>query len=201
VVTTSTEPTPSAESTPTLSDGWLRRRAQVVSEIERVALDLCNDRPPAEVGVDEIARAAGISPRTFFRYFRTRGDVFAALPLRHTEYLCRSAAARPPEESVLQAFIGAAAEGGDEFEDDLLRHWAEAVLPALPIDSWSPAQLADAFGKVIVEREQLADDDPIVRVWAAALTSTASWAFQQWMVRGGSRTEILADAWEILTQL
>jgi AcrR family transcriptional regulator len=197
VVTTSTEPT---ESTPTLSDGWLRRRAQIVSEIERVALDLCNDRPPAEVGVDEIARAAGISQRTFFRYFRTRGDVFAALPLRHTEHLCRSAAARPRDESVLQAFIGAA-EGGDEFEDDLLRHWAEAVLPALPIDSWSPAQLADAFAEVIIERERLAGDDPVVRIWAAALTTTASWAFEEWMVRGGSRTRILADAWKILAQL
>jgi AcrR family transcriptional regulator len=203
-VITSTQHDPSApdeEAPAGLSEGWLRRRAQVASEIERVALDLCNDRPPADVSVEEIARAAGISPRTFFRYFRTRGDVFAALPLRHTEYLCRNATARPGDESVMQAFIAAAAVGGDEFEDDMLRHWGEAVMPALPIDSWSTSQLEDAYAHVITRRERWRADDPRTRIWAAALTSTSAWAFQQWMERGGSRTKILAEAWQILAQL
>ncbi|MFI5053100.1 MAG: TetR family transcriptional regulator [Acidimicrobiia bacterium] len=183
------------------SDGWLRRRAHVAAQIEQAALDLCTDRPPDDVTVDEIAQAAGISRRTFFRYFRTRGDVFGALPLRHTEYLCAQAARRPAHETVMQAFIAAADEGGDEFEDDLLRQWAETVVPSLPIDGWSINAIEDAYAAVVAQREQLPSDDPRVRIWADALASVSRLAFESWMVQGGSRTKILAESWKVLAQL
>jgi AcrR family transcriptional regulator len=183
------------------SAGWVRRRAHVQAQIERAALDLCVDRSPDEITVDEIARAAGISQRTFFRYFRARADVFAALPLRHTEYLCAHALVRPGHEGVLEAFTGAAAQGGDEFEDDMLRHWAQTVGSSLPIEGWSTDSIVDAYAQVIAEREHLPIGDPTVRVWAAALAGASASAFEEWMERGGSRTEILADAWEILAQL
>jgi AcrR family transcriptional regulator len=183
------------------SAGWVRRRAHVQAQIERAALDLCVGRSPDDVTVDEIARAAGISQRTFFRYFRTRGDVFAALPLRHTEYLCAHAVERPQDESVLDAFTAAAAEGGDEFEDDMLRHWAQTVGSSLPIEGWSTESIFDAYAQVIAQRESLPVDDPKVGVWAAALAGASASAFADWMERGGSRTKILAEAWETLAQL
>jgi AcrR family transcriptional regulator len=186
---------------PQKSAGWVRRRAHVQSQIERAALELCSGRSPDGITVDEIARAAGISQRTFFRYFPTRGDVFAALPLRHTEYLCAHAAERPADEGVLEAFTAAAAEGGDEFEDDLLRQWAQTVGSSLPIEGWSSDSIVDAYAQVIAQREDLPADDPRVGVWAAALAGASAAAFEDWMDRGGSRTEILADAWEILAQM
>jgi AcrR family transcriptional regulator len=184
-----------------LSDGWRRRRVQVASQIERAAFELCADRSPDDITVEEIARQAGISQRTFFRYFRTRGDVFGALPLRHTEYLCEQAARRPENERLLEAFAAAAFEGGDEFEEDLLRRWAETVFPSLPIEGWSRSQVEGAYAKVIAQREHLQEDDPRVQIWAAALLSASDWAGQRWMEIGGSRSKILAEAWEILAEL
>jgi AcrR family transcriptional regulator len=191
---------PDEVAAPALSDGWRRHRAHVASQIERAAVELCTDRSPDDVTVEEIARRAGISERTFFRYFRTRGDVFGALPLRHTEYLCEHAALRPANESVMEAFIAAAFEGGDEFEDDLFRQWAQAVYALLPIDGWSRARVEDAFAKVIAQRERLQDDDPRVRIWAAALLGASGWSFRRWMEIGGSRTKILAEAFETLAE-
>jgi AcrR family transcriptional regulator len=186
---------------PKLSDGWLRHRTHVRSQIERAAVELCADRSPDDVAVDEITLAAGISQRTFFRYFRTRGAVFAAFPLRLTQSLCAPAAGRPPTENVIQAFIAAATEVPDEFEGELLERWAALVWPHLPIEGWSSESVVAEYAKVIAQREHLPLDDPKVRVWARALRSTGGWAFGRWLEIGGSRTEILADAWKILAHL
>ena len=45
------------------------------TELERTALALFTTRGFAETTVDDIARAAGIARRTFFRYFRSKNDV------------------------------------------------------------------------------------------------------------------------------
>jgi TetR/AcrR family transcriptional regulator, regulator of mycofactocin system len=45
------------------------------TELEHVALTLFLDRGFASTTVKDIARAAGISPRTFFRYYASKNDV------------------------------------------------------------------------------------------------------------------------------
>ncbi|MCD5314294.1 TetR/AcrR family transcriptional regulator [Kineosporia babensis] len=55
--------------TPPLRD---RRRAQTEQEIGEVALTLFEKQGIDGTTVDEIARLAGVSPRTFFRYFATK---------------------------------------------------------------------------------------------------------------------------------
>ena len=52
-----------------------RPRATTAAEIERVALDLFSRRGFAETTVEDIAAAAGISRRTFFRYYASKNDV------------------------------------------------------------------------------------------------------------------------------
>lgn len=49
-----------------------RRRRATLTEISNVALDLFETHGVAATTVDEIARIAGVSPRTFFRYFATK---------------------------------------------------------------------------------------------------------------------------------
>jgi len=51
-----------------------RRRNETRGEIQKAALDLFEQHGFDETTVDEIARVAGISPRTFFRYFATKED-------------------------------------------------------------------------------------------------------------------------------
>lgn len=49
-----------------------RRRRETLREVADAALTLFEERGVAATTVDEIAAAAGISPRTFFRYYPTK---------------------------------------------------------------------------------------------------------------------------------
>jgi TetR/AcrR family transcriptional regulator, regulator of mycofactocin system len=51
-----------------------RRRITSRAELERVALDLFSSRGFDETTVDDIAAAAGIGRRTFFRYYASKND-------------------------------------------------------------------------------------------------------------------------------
>lgn len=64
-------------SGPTLRE---RRRLSTRRDITRAALDLVLERGLADVTVDDIAEAAGISPRTFFNYFPSKKSAVVAGP-------------------------------------------------------------------------------------------------------------------------
>jgi AcrR family transcriptional regulator len=85
-------------------DVWERRRILVSLGIERAGLELLSERGLDDVTVDQIANAAGISTRTFFRYFRNPRDVLTAVPLRESRRMCRALLARPADESLLDGF-------------------------------------------------------------------------------------------------
>jgi mycofactocin system transcriptional regulator len=76
-------------------------------ELERVALALFSEQGFAETTVDDIANAAGISRRTFFRYFASKNDVvwgdFDALLEGLEEWL----AGAPPETGLLASIADA----------------------------------------------------------------------------------------------
>jgi AcrR family transcriptional regulator len=172
-------------------------------EIERAALELFATSSREDVTVEEIARAAGISRRTFFRYFPSRDDVLAALPMRHVNRLCLRFGARPSSESLLEAFITAVIEeeaGGAQ--DDLIRLWGQAVLPAFPRPEGRVTHtMVQAFGTVVASRTGLPVDDAHVQVWATAIASISSWAFLRWLEVGGNRSMILVESLAILGEL
>lgn len=60
-----------------------RRRLQTRAEVSSIAIDLFHRQGLAHTTVDDIANAAGISARTFFRYFHTKE---AAALLGHEMY-------------------------------------------------------------------------------------------------------------------
>jgi AcrR family transcriptional regulator len=65
-----------------VQDGWERRRNILLSEYERVALELFAERGYNEVTVDDIAAAAGVTTRTLFRYFGSKQDCILGFPRR-----------------------------------------------------------------------------------------------------------------------
>jgi AcrR family transcriptional regulator len=80
-----------------------RKRRAVRAELSEVALQLLTDRDFESVTVDEIAAAAGVSRRTFFRYFASKEDVVFAFLDQGAMRLCEEVVARPPEEAPVTA--------------------------------------------------------------------------------------------------
>ncbi|SEL46070.1 TetR family transcriptional regulator [Nonomuraea pusilla] len=75
-----------------------RTKRAVRAELARQALELFAERGFDETTVDDIARAAGLSKRSFFRYFPTKEDaVFGELDAMG-EQIAQEVAGRPPEE-------------------------------------------------------------------------------------------------------
>jgi AcrR family transcriptional regulator len=70
------------------------RKQQVVRDaIYDAAIGLFAEKGFDEVTVDEIVRVAGISPRSFFRYFATKDDLLAQSTLNYGAVLVESIAA------------------------------------------------------------------------------------------------------------
>jgi AcrR family transcriptional regulator len=99
---------PFARAVPAGSASLAHRKQEVV----RVALAAAAEglflvRGFEETTVEQIARAAGVSRRTFFRYFESKEDVLAEHAERLGERLYAALAARPPGEPPLLAIRNA----------------------------------------------------------------------------------------------
>ncbi|WP_157775306.1 TetR family transcriptional regulator [Melittangium boletus] len=83
----------------------LRERKQRLLRLElgEVALGLFIERGFHETTIEDIARAAGISRRTFFRYFETKEDVVLWRLRYGSEQICDALEARPADEPGLLA--------------------------------------------------------------------------------------------------
>jgi AcrR family transcriptional regulator len=80
-----------------------RRRARTREDIEAAALGLFLERGYDATTTEEIAEAALISPRTFFRYFASKEDVLLARGRDEMTLAARSLAERPPEEPLMDS--------------------------------------------------------------------------------------------------
>ena len=91
------------------SDRPGRRPVTTAAEIERVALELFARDGFDETTVDDIAAAAGISRRTFFRYFASKNDVvwgdFDGLLRRLEDWLAKVADDVPMMDALLAAVV------------------------------------------------------------------------------------------------
>jgi AcrR family transcriptional regulator len=80
-----------------------RKRQLVRQEIARVAWLLFAERGYEQTTVEEIAREAGVSRRTFFRYFATKEDVAVGTSDALAEDFLAAFAARPAQEPPILA--------------------------------------------------------------------------------------------------
>lgn len=94
-------------------------RDAVRARITEIALDLFAEHGFEKVTVDQIATAAGMSGRTFHRYFPAKEDVVVGEPEQWGEFVRDAFAARPADEPVwdsllaaFEAFNGFLAESG-----------------------------------------------------------------------------------------
>src|SRR5271157_5608959 len=139
-----------------VGDGWNVRRERNGRRIERAALMLFAKERAEDVTVERLADAAGISVRTWFRYFAGRDDVFAALPMRKLELISEFVRSRPPDETLVEAFSGAvAAAQATETELDMVLLWGIAVHrspgPARRAMAHSALTMNAVFQQIIAE--------------------------------------------------
>jgi AcrR family transcriptional regulator len=99
---------PFAEAVPSAPERLKARKQQVVRDaLHSAAVELFQARGFEAVTVEEIAHAAGVSRRTFFRYYESKEDVMVERLDRRAEQLLVELAARPRDEPPLLAIRNA----------------------------------------------------------------------------------------------
>ncbi|MFJ1459285.1 TetR/AcrR family transcriptional regulator [Nocardia sp. N2S4-5] len=190
--------------------GLRERKKQATREALRAAaLRLAMERGPDNVRVDDIAEAAGVSPRTYNNYFSSREQaIVAAVTAEREERVAAAVAARPPEVPLAEAVIEAIVE---QYTAP-----ADTAREALLLITRTPA-LREAFLRTTtVITEPLTAviatrlDDPTgltSRVLAAGVAAAIRIALEQWVqpasgslvVVSGSLADLLRSALMPLT--
>lgn len=107
-----------------------RQRAQIRADIRRAAFRLFVERGYDAVTTEEIAAAAGVSPRTFFRHVPTKEELLLA-PVRHGgTAIVNLLEARPANESPDVALINAIITRTRSFDQADIEEWRKALLVA-----------------------------------------------------------------------
>ncbi|MFI9052691.1 TetR/AcrR family transcriptional regulator [Streptomyces sp. NPDC053427] len=181
-----TAPRPSPAARPSLTE---RRKAETQLEIARTAAALFAERGAA-VTADEIARAAGVALRTFYRYFRTKEDAVAPLLAVGVRQWLDDLAAppagpdAPPVREALERAARRALTPADAPATEAL-HWTRGLLRAMPGD---PALRAvwhrvhhDSEEALVPILARLTDAGPLaVRLGAAAANTAMRVAVEEW---------------------
>lgn len=166
-----------------------RQRAQIRADIRRAAFRLFVERGYDAVTTEEIATAAGVSPRTFFRHVPAKEELLLA-PVRYggaaiVNLLEGRPAVEPPDVALINAIITRTRS----FEQADTEEWREALLVAPDLlDKVTVHRPADKerATKLIAERmgvDPQADIRPGLLVQLAF--AAADFAFQQWVRRSG----------------
>ncbi len=168
-----------------------RRKAATQLEISRRAAELFSARGASSVTAEEIAAAAGIGLRTFYRYFRTKEDAVAPLLAGGvTGWIAHIGDADAPDgETVGQALERATRQAltPSEYPTDEMLQWTRGLLrtvhdePAL-LAVWLRVQ-HDCEDALVAALTPLmgADADPLtVRLVAAAANAAMRIAVETW---------------------
>jgi AcrR family transcriptional regulator len=164
-----------------------QRRAETIDRIERAALQVFVERGFDATTSDQIAAAAGVSVRTFFRHFPHGKDDVVLLEARRGMQRLRDALGRrPPHESALTAIRAAIETVADD--PDVGYTGAEAMQVYASITRDHPDLLArmvgeqQLFGETLVESLALrlsadpaTDLRPRLLIHAVHAASTVAW--------------------------
>ena len=161
---------------------WGATRARV----EQAALDLFTRKGFEQVIIDDVAAAAGISRRTFFRYFATKADAVWGDFAAHVGRLDRLLRATDPDEPVLAAVCAAYVEVNDyaAAELPLLRERMQLILTEPALLAHSQLRYAEVDRVVaahVALRTGSAPTALVPRLVAASTRAAATAAFETWL--------------------
>lgn len=163
--------------------GLREQKKQATREALRTAaLRLALEHGPDNVRVDDIAAAAGVSPRTYNNYFSSREQaIVAAVTAEREARIAAALAARPARirlaDAVTDAIVEQYTAPGGHHRDTLLLITTHPALRAAYVNTTTSIEhpLADAIA------QRLGDtDSPTPRVLAASLAAAVRIALHQW---------------------
>jgi AcrR family transcriptional regulator len=160
------------------------RKKQATREALRAAaLRLALERGPENVRVDDIAEAAGVSPRTYNNYFSSREQaIIAAVTADRASQVAAAVAARPADVSLGNAVIDAVVrlytDSGDHTREALLMITTSPALRACYVDTVTTIE--GPLAEAITERCQ-GMDRLTAQVLSASVGAAAKVALRQWL--------------------
>ena len=181
-----------------------KRSELMLSELEGVALRLFEERGFDTVTVEEIAAAAHISVRTFYRYFPAKEDVLQVKIDRRSRALREALATRPADEAPLHSLRVALQEVVSAEDPAYGRRWT-TVVAATPgvlnsviggIHLKSHRAVAEFLGS----RLGVPSDGLVPTMLAAAVGGVVQAASTQWFIQGGDPATMIAEGLEVLEQ-
>ncbi|MGW4476238.1 TetR/AcrR family transcriptional regulator [Nonomuraea sp. NPDC004354] len=151
--------------------------------LSAAALRLALERGPDNVRVDDIAEAAGVSPRTYNNYFSSREQAIVAAVTSEREARVAAAVADRPDgvglaDAVVEAIVDQYTAPGEPGRDALLLITTRPALRDAFVETTTAIEhpLTDAIA------ERLGDTDPhTARVLAASVAAAVRVALEQWL--------------------
>jgi len=185
-----------------------RKKADTRRRLMTLALRLFEERGFDETTVGELAAAAEVAPRTFFRYFPTKVEVLFGDHDELVALLRDTLAARPANESIVHAVRRATLAGIQRLITDPAPYLTRSRLAAsIPAAHARSRQLDADYENVIAEA--LAADrntDPATdlraRVIARAAWSATRAAREVWLASAAERdpSRLINEAFDLLEQ-
>ncbi|MGW8365059.1 TetR/AcrR family transcriptional regulator [Streptomyces wedmorensis] len=160
-----------------------RKKQATRAALREAALRLAVERGPDQVRVEDIAEAAGVSPRTYNNYFASREQaIVSAVTADREARIAAAVAARPTgtrlADAVTEAVVEQYAYAGDRELRALLLITTRATLLDAFLDA--SADIEPPLTTVLAER--LSDtESPTARVLAASVAAAVRIALESWL--------------------
>lgn len=183
-----------------------RKKARTRDAIIDAALELFEEKGYEATTVEDIAAAAEVSPRTFFRYFESKLDLVMARTDTKHRLLGSLLLARPPGESLLVAMRAVLrAELDVQLEDPRVRREFQVMLTTPSLRYLAREHFYEEEAEMVRDvaaRLGLPADSLVAHVVTGMITA-ALWAtVNRWLAGGGGELdrlhEMLDQAFAIL---
>lgn len=165
-----------------------RKKQETRTALSQAALRLTLERGLENVLVDDIARLANVSPRTFNNYFSSKVEAIFAIPMDRAEKVGATLRARPADEPLWDALTAAVLEhydGADQTPDEeqMRRIRSLGTAPELRGETLRiGAAMQRALAEAIADRIGTdVEQDMLPMILAGAVTAASDVAMRRWL--------------------
>lgn len=176
-----------------------RRPSTSPAHVEGVAFELFGRDGFDATTVEDIAQAAGIGRRTFFRYFESKNDVVWGSFAEHLEYMRQRLAACPPDQPLMDA-VRTVVVDFNRFDPDQVpwhRRRMELILRTPALQAHSTLRYA-SWRAVVAEfasrRLGVTEDSLVPQALAYTALGAALAAYEHWLARPGEELSRIMDS-------